>query len=301
MTEEFNDIPAFVAVVEAGSFSGAARRLNLSRSAVGKAVSRLEERVGGRLFHRTTRTQSLTEDGQSFYEYCQRALVELRAGQDLMDSGRTEIRGRLRVSMPVLFGRRCVAPILLRLSEAHPKLELDMHFSDRLVDLVDDGFDLCVRNGPPGQSAGLMTREIATERMLVCASPRYLEDNGTPETLADLAAHQAIAYGRRGRVQPWSFLRTGSSPCYVTPPAKLNLNDIEAISDAVAAGFGLAWLAHWLVRDRLRAGELVEVLPAAGAIVSNISLIWPATPHLPQRVRSAIDALTNEVAAFTAA
>jgi DNA-binding transcriptional LysR family regulator len=149
VTEEFNDIPAFVAVVEAGSFSDAARRLNLSRSAVGKAVSRLEERVGGRLFYRTTRTLSLTEDGLSFYEYCQRALVELRAGQDLMDSGRTEIRGRLRVSMPVLFGRRCVAPILLRLSAAHPKLELDMHFSDRLVDLVDDGFDLCVRNGRP--------------------------------------------------------------------------------------------------------------------------------------------------------
>jgi DNA-binding transcriptional LysR family regulator len=299
VTDDFSDIPVFVAVVEAGSFSDAARRLNLTRSAVGKAVSRLEERIGGRLFHRTTRTQSLTEDGQSFHEHCQRALAELRAGQNLMDSGRTEIRGRLRVSMPVLFGRRCVAPILLRLSALHPELEVDMHFSDRLVDLVDDGFDLCVRNGPVGETAGLVSRAIAVERMLVCASPRYLEVHGTPETLADLAAHRAIAYGRHGRIQPWSFLRTAGSPSYITPSARLNLNDIEAISDAVAAGFGLAWLSHWLVRDRLRSGELVEVLPDAGAIVSNISLMWPATPHLPQRVRSAIDALTNEVAAFT--
>lgn len=298
MTEEFNDVPAFVAVVEAGSFSVAGRRLNLSRSAVGKAVSRLEDRVGTRLFHRTTRTQSLTEDGQAFYEYCQRALAELRAGQDLMDSGRAEIRGKLRVSMPVLFGRLCIAPILLRLAAAHPKLELDLHFSDRLVDLIDDGFDLCVRNGPPGDETTLMTRTVGREQMLVCGSPTYLEANGTPGTLADLARHQVIAYGRSGQVQPWTFPRPGGVPVRITPPTRLHLGDIEAIADAVAAGFGLAWLPRWLVRDRLRSGELVDVLSSAGTLVSNINLIWPVTTHLPSRVRAAIDSLASDVARF---
>lgn len=125
-------LPVFIEAVEAQGFSAAAARLNLSRSAVGKSVARLEDRLGVRLFHRTTRSQSLTEDGQAFYEHCLRALAEIRAGEAMLESGRLEVAGRLRVSMPVLFGRRCVAPILAGLAGKHPKLELDLSFSDRL-------------------------------------------------------------------------------------------------------------------------------------------------------------------------
>ncbi len=143
------DLPVFVAAVEAGGFSAAAARLNLSRSAVGKTIARLEGRLGVRLFHRTTRSLTLTEDGQAFFEHCRRALNEVQAARTMLDSGRREAAGRLRVSVPVLFGRQCVAPVLIRLTEDHPKLELDINFSDRLVDVVEDGFDLAVRNGPP--------------------------------------------------------------------------------------------------------------------------------------------------------
>ncbi len=205
MVDTFKDVPAFVAAVEANSFSGAARRLNVSRSAVGKAIARLEARLGVRLFHRTTRSQGLTDDGQAFYERCERALAELRAGQALLESGHKAASGRLRVTMPVLFGRLCVAPVLMRLAGAHPKLELDLSFGDRTVDLIEDGFDFAVRNGPLGPGSGLMSRRIARQRTMVHASPGYLEQHGRPDALADLTRHQAITYARAGRIQTWLF------------------------------------------------------------------------------------------------
>jgi DNA-binding transcriptional LysR family regulator len=194
--ERFNGISVFVEVADAGGFSAAAARLNLSRSAVGKTVSRLERRLGVRLFHRTTRTQSLTEEGQLFYESCQKALGEIRTAEDLLESGKREIRGRLRISMPVLFGRQCVAPLLRDLLRAHPRLELDLSFNDRVVDLLDEGFDLAIRNSPLGNGSGLMMRTVAEQRMTVCASPAYLETHGTPRTVAELAAHECIVYAR---------------------------------------------------------------------------------------------------------
>ncbi len=300
MTDSFADVPVFVAVVEAAGFSVAARRLNLSRSAVGKAVARLEGRLGARLFHRTTRSQSLTEDGQAFYERCQRALDELRAGKALLESGRTTASGKLRVSMPVLFGRLCIAPVLTRLAAEHPDLDLDLGFSDRLADLIEDGYDLAVRMGPLGAGAGLKRRRIAHERMTVFASPDYLSRHGAPAALADLAHHRAVTYGRNGRVRTWLFPRDGAPPQEATPPTRLRFDDLDAIADAAAAGFGLAWLPHWLVRDRLRSGELVPVLADLPALVSDIHAIWPEAPYLPTRVRLAIDALAAAVPGLTA-
>lgn len=147
MSEMMDGVEVFVAAVEAGSFAAAAVRLHLTRSAVAKTIGRMETRLDVRLFHRTTRSLALTEDGQGYYERCVRALDELRAGKAALDSGRNEAAGRLRVSVPVLFGRRCVAPVLTQLAAEHPKLELDLSFSDRPVDLIEDGFDLAIRNG----------------------------------------------------------------------------------------------------------------------------------------------------------
>ena len=187
MSDRLTGVSVFVEAVEAGGFSAAAARLNLSRSAVGKTIARLEMRLGARLFHRTTRNQNLTEDGQAFYERCMRALDEIRMGEAMLDSGRREIAGRLRVSMPVLFGRRCVAPVLTELARQHPKLELDLDFSDRRVDLLEDGFDLAVRNGALGEGAGLMARRISYQRMTVCAAPAYLGARGSPRTPEELS------------------------------------------------------------------------------------------------------------------
>lgn len=162
--------------------------------------------------------------------------------------------------MPVLFGRRCVAPILAGLAGKHPKLELDLSFSDRLVDLVEDGFDLAVRNGPLSDWAGLMVRRVTYQRMTVCASPTYLGAHGTPQKIEELRGHDAVAYGRLGRIQKWCFPVPKGGKVEIIPRTRLRFDDLEAIADACAAGMGLAWLPCWLIRERVNSGEVVRVL-----------------------------------------
>lgn len=291
MSDSLGGVDVFVAAVESGSFAAAAERLHLTRSAVAKTIARIEARLKVRLFHRTTRSQSLTEDGQVYYERCVRALEELRAGEAALDSGRREASGRLRVSMPVLFGRRCVAPVLARLAMEHPKLELDLSFCDRPVDLIEDGFDLAIRNGLIGDGAGLMTRTIGLQRMTVCAAPDYLAAHGRPDTLEDLAVHHAIVYGRAGRIKTWQFPVGDREVREMTPPSRIRFDDLEAIADAAEAGHGLAWLPCWLIREQVRGGRLVPLLENVPRLVFRTHALWPETPHLPLRVRFAIDAL----------
>jgi DNA-binding transcriptional LysR family regulator len=258
---------------------------------VGKTVGRLEARLGARLFHRTTRSLTLTDEGQAFYERCLRALAEIRAGEAMLDSGRREAVGRLRVSMPVLFGRRCVAPVLLALTRRHPGLDLDLSFNDRLVDLAEEGFDLAIRNAPLGDWPGLMTRRVAGQRMAVCAAPSYLQRHGAPSRLEEIPAHAAVAYGHAGRTHPWRFPRPGAADEVIQPSGRLRLDDLDAIADAAMAGLGLAWLPCWLVRDALRDGRLIRLFADRPGPVLDCHAVWPQTPHPPLRLRLAIDAL----------
>jgi DNA-binding transcriptional LysR family regulator len=295
MSDVLNGISVFVTAAESGGFSAAAARLHLSRSAVGKTISRLESRLGVRLFHRTTRAQSLTEDGQAYFEHCLRALDALRTGGQMLESGRKEGSGRLRVTAPVLFGLRCVAPILTRLANQHPKLELEINFSDQLVDLVEDRFDLAIRNGRPTAGAGLKTRLIALQRMTVCASPAYLAAHGAPQTLDDLHRHDGVVYCRAGAVKPWLFPQERSENLEIVPPNRLRFDDLSAIADAAVDGHGIAWLPCWLIRDRVHEGKLVPVLLEGPRLMIETHALWPDTPHLPLRVRLAIDALADEL------
>jgi DNA-binding transcriptional LysR family regulator len=265
--------------------------MNLSRSAIGKTIARLEYRLGVRLFHRTTRTQSLTEEGQAFYERCRRALDEIRSGQAMLESGKHEVTGRLRISMPVLFGRRCVAPLLMEFARQHPRLELDLSFSDRIVDIIEDGFDLAIRNGPLKDSAGLTARRLAYHRMIVCASPAYLKARGTPRSIAELEGHDFITYVRSGEIRTWLFPQEKGAPIEFHPHTRLRFDDLEAIGDAAAAGMGLAWLTCWLVRDHFRSGTLVPVLRDLSGLTFDANAVWPQTPHLPLKMRAVIDML----------
>ena len=206
MTDTLKDIPVFVAAVEAGSFAQAAIRLHLSRSAVGKSIARLEQRLGVRLFQRTTRSQSLTDNGALFYERCLRALEEIRGAESLLETGKQQVSGRLRVAMPVLFGRQCVAPLLIALAQEHPGLELEMSFSDRVVDLVEEGFDMAVRNGTLQDSSVLVARKLGEHRMVLCAAPEYLLKKGQPQSVNDLSQHTAINYLSAGRVLSWQLM-----------------------------------------------------------------------------------------------
>ena len=295
MSERLSGVAAFVEAVEAGGFAPAAARLGLTRSAVGKTIARLEARLGVRLFHRTTRSQSLTEDGQMFYERCVRALAELEAAEAALESGRAEPAGRLRVTAPVIFGRHCVAPVLLDLVRRHPALELDLSFSDRPADLIEDGFDLAVRNGGLPDQAGLIGRRVAGQRMTVCASPAYLDRHGRPLRLEDVTGHQAVLYGRGDRSRRWLFPTPGGPHREITPAHRIRFDDLQAIADAAVAGLGLAWLPCWLVREPVAAGQLEQVLTDLPGLVFDTHLIWPQAPHLPLRVRAAIDALATEL------
>jgi len=285
----------FVKAVDLGSFAAAADAMALSAPMVGKHVRFLEERLGVRLINRTTRRQSLTDLGRAYYERCRAVLAEAEAADALAADQRAEPQGRLRVAMPVHFGRRCVAPILLALAKRHPKLELDLFFSDRLVDLAEGEHDLAIRTGTLADSAGVMARRVARQRMVVCAAPSYLKRQGRPKGIADLAEHPAIVYRRSIRISPWLFPREGERPLEIVPAGRLRLDDLDAIADAAVAGMGLAWLPTWLVRDRIAAGALVVLLPKQPAYLYDVTTLWLQTPHLPVKVRLAIDALAAEL------
>ena len=297
MTDTLKDIPVFVASVEAGSFAQAAVRLHLSRSAVGKSIARLEERLGVRLFHRTTRSQRLTDNGALFYERCLRALEEIRGAESQLETGKHQVNGRLRVAVPVLFGRQCIAPLLIELAQEHPGLELEMSFSDRVVDLVEEGFDMAVRNGALADSSVLVARRLGEHRMVLCAAPNYLLKNGQPQTVDDLRQHTAINYTRAGRVLPWQLMDYDGTSRTFIPRSSLNMDDLQAICDAALAGHGLAWLPCWMVIKEIQQGDLVPLLKQAPDVRFDVHAVWQQTPHLPLRVRIAIDMLVKRLPA----
>lgn len=295
MRDTFDGVEVFVEAVEAGGFAKAAERLSLTRSAVGKSIARLEERLGVRLFNRTTRTQILTEDGQQYYERCVRAIEELRAGESLLESGRRDVVGRLRVSLPVLFGRYCAAPILLAYARAYPRLDLELSFNDRQIDLIADGFDLAVRNGALSNTSSLRARRLVSQRKVLCASPTYLAERGQPHSLADLGNHDLLVYWRNDHALSWQLPDATGALIEVSVSSRLRLDDLEVIADAAVAGMGLAWVPYWLIRDRMGAGDLVELWGDRPSATMECYAVWPATQYLPLRSRLAIDALATEL------
>ena len=301
MSERLNGIEAFVAAAEAGNFALAALRLRLTRSAVAKSVSRLEARLGTRLFHRTTRSQSLTEDGQTYYERCRRALAELDAADVAVEAGRTTPSGRLRVTMPILIGRELVAPVLLELARTYPDLALDITFSDSVIDLVDERFDLAVRSGPLADSAVMAMRPLGWQWMGVYASPEYLAQCAPPNSFDELEAdrgrHRFVVYVRDSSHHPWQFhdesglVRSFEAPTQV----RFSCNSLEANKMAAIAGMGLTRLPAWLVADALQTGILVRAFDESHPFGYPLHAVWPQSRTLPLKTRTAIDLLAHRL------
>jgi len=289
--DRLTSMAVFVKAVDLGSFAAAATALDLSAPMVGKHVRFLEERIGVRLLNRTTRRQSLTDFGRAYYERCRVVLAEAEAADGLAADQLSEPRGTLRVTMPVLFGRRCVAPILLQLAQNFPRLELALSFSDHVTNLAEDGYDLAIRTGTIDDKAGVIVRRVATQQMVVCAAPCYLDAHGRPECIEDLGRHHAIIYSRSGSARPWLFPREGGVPAEFMPVSRLRLDDLDAIADAATSGLGLAWLPCWLVRERVQAGALTMLLPEQPGLYYDCYALWLQTPYLPLKLRVAVDAL----------
>lgn len=277
-TPRFDGVELFLQIVESGNLTEAAERLNLTRSAVGKGLARLEARLGTCLLQRSTRRQRLTEDGQAYYEHCLRALAELEAAESVLESGRQQPRGRLRASLPLAFGHHYAAPALWGLLERYPGLEIEVSFADRRVDLAQEGFDVAVRIGALPDTDRLSARRLGEQAMGLAASPAFLQRVGPIESIQDLAGLRGIAYR--------SLTPQGSG--IISP---LLMDDLQAVADAAIAGVGLAWLPSWLIAHYVLRGQLEAVLPSYRDQPAPIHVIWPTAAHMPAKTRCAIDAL----------
>lgn len=285
----------FVKAADLGSFAAVADATGLSATMVGKHVQFLEARLGVRILSRTTRRQSLTEFGRAYYDRCRLILAEVEASEALASDHLNRPHGTLRVTMPTLLGRMCVAPLLLELVRRFPSLQLDMSMSDRIVDLIGDGYDLSVRTGSIGIRAGLMVKRLGSHRMIVCASPDYLAAYGTPRCLDDLRSHSAVMYARPGWSHAWLFRDAGGARIEVSVPHRVKLDDLAAVTEAASARAGLAWIPSWLARPHIEAGSLVEVLEDQPCFTFANYALWPEAKHLPLKVRVALDLLTSEL------
>lgn len=286
-------ISAFVATVEAGSFTAAAERVGLSKSAVGKSVARLEDHFGARLLERTTRALSPTTEGQTYYEVCVRILADLNEAEAQLASTRLEVSGRLRISLPVTFGRLWVMPVLLKLAHDHPRLVLDVSFTDRRVDLVEEGFDLVVRLGEPGDQAMLAGRRLGTQRAMVCAAPAYIAARGAPSEISDLTRHDCVGFARDGASIRWLLPDGEGGLSSVRLASRHIVSDGEALREAVASGLGLGYVHTWLAAEHIRSGRLVPVLSGTSFEGAPITALWPRSQSPGPKIRVALDALVT--------
>lgn len=291
MEDRFAGIREFVATIDGGSLTAAAAQLGVTGSAVGKSISRLESRLGVQLLHRTTRRIGLTTEGEAYLISCRRVLEELAQTEASLTTGHLQPIGRLRVDLPTTFGRRHVFPALLELCARYPKLDLSVTLRDRAVDMVGEGIDLSVRIGVLGDYPDLVARKLGEQKLVICASPAYLERRGTPMIHADLAQHDCLVGARRSSQAAWLFRNALGQIEPHEVPVKHEFFDGDALLSACEAGCGLAQLPTWLAGDALRTGKLVQVLADITGGTMPIHVVWQKTRHLQPKVRITVDEL----------
>jgi DNA-binding transcriptional LysR family regulator len=298
MREELDlgSIRAFVAVVDNGDFTAAGRKLGMSRSAVGKAVIRLEGHLGARLLHRSTRSVSLTTDGSLFYERCVQVLADLADAEASVRQDRQEPRGQLKLSLPGAYGRLRIVPILQEYLTRWPKIRAEVHFSDRIVDIVSEGFDLAIRIGGAESSAGLITRVVDRIDGVICAAPAYLAARGVPDHPDAIQEHDQLVFGLGGQLMPWAVNCADSVFRPTRSRARLVADSADALRMAALAGLGIANLPHALVAPDLAAGNLMQVLSDFAAGPIPVHALYPDRRYLPARARLLIDLIAERLA-----
>lgn len=289
--DKFQEMQSFVAVVDAGSFVGAADALDTSKAAISRHVAELEQRLGVRLLHRTTRKLSLTDDGQSFYHRCTELLAAVAEAENELSSRSAEASGLLRISAPVTFGILHLAPLWGRFLAAHPKVTLDISLSDRTVDLVEDGFDLAIRIARTPHP-NLIARPLATTRIILCASPTYLKQRGTPKQPQDLASHDVISYSYWSSRDEWKF-DGPDGPVTVKTRPRIHANNGDTCRAAALQHQGIILQPSFLVQSDLRSGALKEILPKYRLGEFGIYAVYASRRQLPLKLRQMIDFLVE--------
>lgn len=291
--DSLNSFLVFVRVAEVGSFVAAGRAMGISASAVGKSVARLEAKLSVRLFHRTTRSITLTAEGDRLLERSRRILAEIEAVQAELVGSTKEPRGRLRISLPVM--STPLLPVLGDFMRKYPKIELDLDFTDRLVDVVGEGFDAVIRAGEPADSR-LQARKLGSFHSVLVASSEYLAQKGTPLLPADLLSHTCLHYRfpHSGKLEPWEF-NSDDSMSELTLPVSMICNNIESRISFARQGLGLAYLPEFAIKEHLSDGTLRPVLTGYTKRTGVFYVLWPSGKHLTLKVRVLIDFLRKRV------
>jgi DNA-binding transcriptional LysR family regulator len=297
MRRQFDDvllgsIELFCLAAELGSFTAAATAAGVTPAAVSRSIGRLEQRMGVRLFTRTTRQIRLTDVGRDYFEHCRQALDRLIDAERVATGQQHRAVGTLRISVPTTYAHYRLLPLLPAFRERHPDVRLDVHVSNRNVDFSDEGFDLAIRVRPPGDST-LIVRHLEDAELVVVAAPEYLARRGTPTTLQDLSRHECIQFDlpSSGRRIPWLFRQQGEAVEIAGDGGYVLSDDVLGGVTLARHGGGLFQTYRFIVEDDLRAGRLVEVLQAYGGRSRPYSLLYPHHRHVPLRVRSFIDFL----------
>lgn len=290
---DLNDMVVFAQVVAASGFAETARRLSVSKSTISKSITRLEEALGVRLLNRSTRGMSLTEVGAAYYEHCVRIAEEAAKAAELVGELRSQPRGVLKITCPVAFGRLHVAPAVADYLALHPQVRIDLTTTDRMVDLVSEGFDIAIRirDEPNPQ---LVAHELAMVHRVMCATPGYFARFGTPATPQDLAGHNCLHYTHFGTHGQWR-LQGRDGPVVVPVSGSLRVNDDDFLARAVLDGLGIALLPTFIIGRQLRAGVLQAVLPDFVPLDRHILVAHLPNVHLPAKVSGFIDFLQARI------
>ena len=290
-TGTLSDIAVFVTVVDLGSFTAAADRLGVSKSQASKCVGRIEQTLGARLLHRTTRRLRLTEAGSTLYESSKRALAEIDDAQIAVSRLQGEPRGTLVVGASTAFGSAQLPSVLRELAAQYPQLAVDLRLEDRHIDLVREGVDVAVRITAEVQDSTLVYRRLGRNRQVVCASPEYVEKHGSPLTPQDLAHHDCIAHTQRATPRTWHFTAPGGGRMAVNINGRIAANNSLAVRQAALEGLGIIELNSYLVGPEIAAGRLVRLLPQYEPRELSIYAVFAQRRYLAPKVRVFIDAL----------
>lgn len=294
MTSEdsFSGISIFLVTARSATFTEAAERLGITKSAVGKAIARLEARLGTSLFYRSTRRLSLSADGEAYLAVWSSALDEIKATETGFGNGFGEPAGRLRVDMPVAFGKQMILPVLLEMASRCSELHLTLSFSDRINDITEEGIDVAIRLGGVDDVPGLVARTLAKQRWVICATPDYLARYGRPHAIEDLKYHRSIVGYRGGSTLAWKFSVNGSTVKYAPPPT-YQFDDADAMILATKQGLGLCQMPRCLFETAIDSGELITVLGSIEPSPIEVNALWSKTNHLRPKIRHFIDALID--------
>ncbi|KLN66561.1 LysR family transcriptional regulator [Vibrio sp. VPAP30] len=295
--QAFSAIPIFVSVVERGSFSAAASKLNITKSAVSKRITQLEDELGIRLLNRTTRKLSLTEAGQRYYDYVVRALDLAQQGIDAVTELQGNPRGTLKVTAPMSFGVLHIAPLISEFLALYPDMEVDLNLEDRMVDLVEESVDVGIRIGHLPLS-NLVAKRLAPCKSVLCASPAYLADNGVPLKPNDLSNHSCLQYSYYRGGSEWSLSSSGNE-FKVIPKGRLIVNNSEAIRRAVLGGSGIANLPTFIAGKDIAAGNLQVVLTDYALPSHAVYAVFPERKNMPHKVRVFIDFINQKLGTET--